>query len=185
MIIVVRVVTPCGVRWVVLFVFFEQKTAYGMRIRDWSSEVCSSDLVRIVAGARDDMSICLVEKAGETVNLSVGFQRSAQGACHHQPGIVPGLALEHPAPRISVSDAGLGEHIAMLDRETPCIDDREDIGFRVPHTAFMIQDMLPPRLWDRSGRCAAHLGERRPVVYALEVADRGLDVFAEIGRAHV
>src|SRR3546814_11127620 len=83
------------------------------------------------------MSICLVEKAGETVNLSVGFQRSAQGACHHQPGIVPGLALEHPAPRISVSDAGLGEHIAMLDRETPCIDDREDIGFRVPHTAFM------------------------------------------------
>src|SRR3546814_20022767 len=45
----------------------------------------------------------------------------------------------------------------------------------------MIQDMLPPRLWDRSGRCAAHLGERRPVVYALEVADRGLDVFAAPG----
>src|SRR3546814_18865406 len=45
----------------------------------------------------------------------------------------------------------------------------------------MIQDMLPPRLWDRSGRCAAHLGERRPVVYALEVADRGLDVFAARG----
>src|SRR3546814_5513272 len=145
MIIVVRVVTPCGVRWVVLFVFFEQKTAYGMRIRDWSSEVCSSDLVRIVAGARDDMSICLVEKAGETVNLSVGFQRSAQGACHHQPGIVPGLALEHPAPRISVSDAGLGEHIAMLDRETPCIDDREDIGFRVrseEHTSEL-QSLMP------------------------------------------
>src|SRR3546814_4652874 len=25
---------------------FEQKTAYGMRISDWSSDVCSSDLVR-------------------------------------------------------------------------------------------------------------------------------------------
>src|SRR3546814_4378990 len=30
--------------------------------------------VRIVAGARDDMSICLVEKAGATVNLSVGLR---------------------------------------------------------------------------------------------------------------
>src|SRR3546814_6308266 len=26
------------------FFFFKQKTAYGMRIRDWSSDVCSSDL---------------------------------------------------------------------------------------------------------------------------------------------
>src|SRR3546814_3007680 len=29
-----------------MFFFFQQKTAYGMRISDWSSDVCSSDLVR-------------------------------------------------------------------------------------------------------------------------------------------
>src|SRR3546814_10038481 len=30
--------------WVsLLFFFFKQKTAYEMRIRDWSSDVCSSD----------------------------------------------------------------------------------------------------------------------------------------------
>src|SRR3546814_3996293 len=28
----------------ILFVFFKQKTAYEMRISDWSSDVCSSDL---------------------------------------------------------------------------------------------------------------------------------------------
>src|SRR3546814_13321735 len=28
-----------------LFLFFEQKTAYDMRISDWSSDVCSSDLL--------------------------------------------------------------------------------------------------------------------------------------------
>src|SRR3546814_3556662 len=28
------------------FVFFKQKTAYEMRISDWSSDVCSSDLLR-------------------------------------------------------------------------------------------------------------------------------------------
>src|SRR3546814_4635401 len=37
------------VSYVFLFVFFKQKTAYEMRISDWSSDVCSSDLA--VAGA--------------------------------------------------------------------------------------------------------------------------------------
>src|SRR3546814_4549996 len=31
----------------VLFFFFKQKTAYEMRISDWSSDVCSSDLPRL------------------------------------------------------------------------------------------------------------------------------------------
>src|SRR3546814_10183361 len=30
--------------FLVLFFFFKQKTAYDMRISDWSSDVCSSDL---------------------------------------------------------------------------------------------------------------------------------------------
>src|SRR3546814_3912853 len=35
----------CVVWWVVEVFFFKQKTAYEMRIRDWSSDVCSSDLL--------------------------------------------------------------------------------------------------------------------------------------------
>src|SRR3546814_7946908 len=31
--------------FVCFFVFFKQKTAYEMRISDWSSDVCSSDLI--------------------------------------------------------------------------------------------------------------------------------------------
>src|SRR3546814_9701185 len=34
---------------VLLFFFFKQKTAYEMRISDWSSDVCSSDLLRRIA----------------------------------------------------------------------------------------------------------------------------------------
>src|SRR3546814_14727992 len=30
--------------WIAYFFFFKQKTAYEMRISDWSSDVCSSDL---------------------------------------------------------------------------------------------------------------------------------------------
>src|SRR3546814_5491448 len=40
----------CVDRSVVLFMFVEQKTAYEMRIIDWSSDVCSSDLIDGVAG---------------------------------------------------------------------------------------------------------------------------------------
>src|SRR3546814_7781284 len=37
----------CGVVcwWVIFVFFFKQKTAYEMRISDWSSDVCSSDLM--------------------------------------------------------------------------------------------------------------------------------------------
>src|SRR3546814_9406909 len=35
----------------VAFFFFKQKTAYEMRISDWSSDVCSSDLADFCAGA--------------------------------------------------------------------------------------------------------------------------------------
>src|SRR3546814_13307564 len=37
-----------------MFFFFKQKTAYEMRISDWSSDVCSSDL-RVDAIAQDDL----------------------------------------------------------------------------------------------------------------------------------
>src|SRR3546814_7384422 len=40
----------------VFFFFFKQKTAYEMRISDWSSDVCSSDLLLIAdtVGVADD-----------------------------------------------------------------------------------------------------------------------------------
>src|SRR3546814_254763 len=34
--------------------FFEQKTAYEMRISDWSSDVCSSDLEKLAAKQREE-----------------------------------------------------------------------------------------------------------------------------------
>src|SRR3546814_4315948 len=34
---------------VCMFFFFKQKTAYEMRISDWSSDVCSSDLIGVFA----------------------------------------------------------------------------------------------------------------------------------------
>src|SRR3546814_8558147 len=52
------------------FFFFKQKTAYEMRISDWSSDVCSSDLPALLAlqpAPFGDVADVLLEGAGEGV----------------------------------------------------------------------------------------------------------------------
>src|SRR3546814_5472118 len=39
------------------FLLFKQKTAYEMRISDWSSDVCSSDLQRQLSRTLDDRGV--------------------------------------------------------------------------------------------------------------------------------
>src|SRR3546814_7670071 len=41
--------------FVYVFVFFKQKTAYEMRISDWTSDVCSSDLRPVEHADRADL----------------------------------------------------------------------------------------------------------------------------------
>src|SRR3546814_2576363 len=43
------IICCCCLSWYLLYVFFfKQKTAYELRISDWSSDVCSSDLRMLV-----------------------------------------------------------------------------------------------------------------------------------------
>src|SRR3546814_10447048 len=51
--------------FVVYIFFFKQKTAYEMRISDWSSDVCSSDLPRwrIGVSATDTLSVLTIAVA--------------------------------------------------------------------------------------------------------------------------
>src|SRR3546814_6513409 len=45
LVVFISLVLSCfGAMVVIYFFFFKQKTAYEMRISDWSSDVCSSDL---------------------------------------------------------------------------------------------------------------------------------------------
>src|SRR3546814_5636715 len=50
------------------FFFFKQKTAYDMRISDWSSDVCSSDLIcrlgNLVQHSRDSLAIKVPHRDG-------------------------------------------------------------------------------------------------------------------------
>src|SRR3546814_14249267 len=51
-----------------LFFFFKQKTAYEMRISDWSSDVCSSDL-------RMRRPMLMIDLLRHTSGLTYGLQR--------------------------------------------------------------------------------------------------------------
>src|SRR3546814_12532140 len=48
------------------FFFFKQKTAYEMRISDWSSDVCSSDLPDVRLDGREIFAGLRVDIVGET-----------------------------------------------------------------------------------------------------------------------
>src|SRR3546814_2615013 len=55
--------------------FFKQKTAYEMRISDWSSDVCSSDLdaVQKLAPAREQRRILEREARVEAARVLIDF----------------------------------------------------------------------------------------------------------------
>src|SRR3546814_12394202 len=53
----------------IFFFFFKQKTAYDMRISDWSSDVCSSDLTL----AYDDRDNRIRPTRGQSLSLSQDF----------------------------------------------------------------------------------------------------------------
>src|SRR3546814_19756578 len=70
------------------FFFFKQKTAYEMRISDWSSDVCSSDLqfgVRHDGGPGTDQDLCATRplawhREGASTVCAGGPDVSAAGA---------------------------------------------------------------------------------------------------------
>src|SRR3546814_9962195 len=83
-----------------LFFFFKQKTAYEMRISDWSSDVCSSDL-RI--GRRGALEQALGE--AEVANLGHGLhQRRVHGRGDGRLGV----GVEMRGRQLAVETFGRG-----------------------------------------------------------------------------
>src|SRR3546814_16013052 len=56
------------------FFFFKQKTAYEMRISDWSSDVCSSDLKKDIRDALTRLSEDLETRAAELSEVASGWR---------------------------------------------------------------------------------------------------------------
>src|SRR3546814_9851552 len=80
------------------FFFFKQKTAYEMRISDWSSDVCSSDLLEVDALARHIEPAVEVRVAGDQfLHLGVGLVDILGIARQRYPAKRPDAAAEQRA----------------------------------------------------------------------------------------
>src|SRR3546814_2521573 len=62
-----------------VFFFFKQKTAYEMRISDWSSDVCSSDLETIQAQSKREIMSVLVHLTQSEIRALVRRAAHAKG----------------------------------------------------------------------------------------------------------
>src|SRR3546814_6370856 len=81
----------------VIFFFFKQKTAYEMRISDWSSDVCSSDLLNIVLSNDDGFEAANI-RALYTELKAAGHDVVLSGPAQNNSG--KGGALDFLVPKI-------------------------------------------------------------------------------------
>src|SRR3546814_1257828 len=78
-----------------VFFFFKQKTAYEMRISDWSSDVCSSDLFYFLTGIGARLELAL---------MSLGLDRALTA------GFTPMIPPTLVRPEVMRGTGFLGEH---------------------------------------------------------------------------
>src|SRR3546814_3480860 len=105
----------------VFFLFFKQKTAYEMRISDWSSDVCSSDLLGLAPGDNDFVVV------GETPDtmLAAGFKPVGRD---FPVFLHPQTNEEHALARTE-RKSGRGHRGFVVDAD-PSVTLEEDLGRR-------------------------------------------------------
>src|SRR3546814_11916026 len=88
------------------FFFFKQKTAYEMRISDWSSDVCSSDLALSRAGRGIRLARLILQR-----------QRGSEHIAEHRVGQSPGIRVVARAMIAIDEMAPVGQHMDGPMRE--------------------------------------------------------------------
>src|SRR3546814_3007313 len=96
----------------VLFFFFKQKTAYEMRISDWSSDVCSSDLLHLYTVSRKidwRIAVMIFEHLGgcsgpqEDGGPERGTQRKSSKCLHGPRPLMPFWSIRKRARPCNVT----------------------------------------------------------------------------------
>src|SRR3546814_14949833 len=94
----------------VIFFFFKQKTAYEMRISDWSSDVCSSDLIATRARGEINLVDGHYKAYGQDLTIETGKLIFSGG-----PVTEP--ALEVRATRKPTEDVTVGLYVRGTRRK--------------------------------------------------------------------
>src|SRR3546814_3452508 len=135
-----------------VFVFFKQKTTYEMRIRDWSSDVCSSDLIqrRMHVRQRRHVARGVVGEAEEGVevlgvlhlpvahlapcSLRGGHVRRAAEGRRYQ-AVVETVDHDHRQPGARQRGAGFGNALAHAVRSEEHTSELQSL-MRISYAVF-------------------------------------------------
>src|SRR3546814_5166864 len=134
-----------------LFFFFKQKTAYELRISDWSSDVCSSDLVHagLIADGREHGDLRLIGELDYVPlqNLPEILIRAARGLLTEGLGRYgAGFDFAGPVDDEDGAAAAIGmvetleaiedaECIAQADRKSKRLNSSHYCASRMPSSA--------------------------------------------------
>src|SRR3546814_2895529 len=99
-----------------LFFFFKQKTAYEMRISDWSSDVCSSDLY-------------VSSVAPQDLDAFMRSVRQESPAGFSNPLILRDFKLRAPPPPIEPTTPAV--HAVVLYTEPLTADSERELGIEI------------------------------------------------------
>src|SRR3546814_7097256 len=109
-----------------LFFFFKQKTAYEMRISDWSSDVCSSDEIGTLARALSDMTQALRERIDAGEHFAADVTHELKNPIASVRSAIEGLGRakgdEQRAQLLRIAD----EDVRRLDRLVSDISEARD-----------------------------------------------------------
>src|SRR3546814_14555037 len=122
--------------FVIIVFFFKQKTAYEMRISDWSSDVCSSDLAGVVGVvvAVDRAELAVVGQAGQgaaDAALAAAQQGQRVARVEAERGVELVLAAEAPACADPRSFGGLEQQVGADLVAGGAVDDGQHGGDRM------------------------------------------------------
>src|SRR3546814_17723553 len=145
----------------VLFFFFKQKTAYEMRISDWSSDVCSSDLAAQGLRRRDQgarlprarRSSCqkaplpLQSEAKRQLSVIGSVRCAAAERPHHLHSSAPPGDLDIEIGLLRIERCCLRRHhVAIVRRAVTIAFERQPLGpGRRPRGAVPFVFLPPPR----------------------------------------
>src|SRR3546814_1887652 len=109
---------------VIVFFFFKQKTAYEMRISDWSSDVCSSDLPRVgprlVGGKLHQTAVAPAAFLNRPLEDSPAETAAAPCSGHAH-------ALDLPAPQAAPRQARNEAELQAGDDRATLLGDGEEL----------------------------------------------------------
>src|SRR3546814_8417027 len=139
------------------FFFFKQKTAYEMRISDWSSDVCSSDLLGRVGIGEGHRQADAIGGLRQRVAVAEYDDVGVMGAVHRV-----GAQFRPDAGRFARDQREPGAHrsAAAAARGSRCTD--VDVGF----AAHLAQDAVPLVFQLRSEEHTSELQSLMRISYA-------------------